>query len=267
MFYSSQNYNSSIQVRTSVMNVRINAVSWASAISQIVNWSTARESRYVCFCNVHSLVTAKKDGELNLALANADIAFPDGAPVAWVMRRQGFPSQERISGPDLMWIYLRYAEELRHTVFLYGSTEATLALLHKKISCAFPALKIAGMHAPPFGANLELDDRAELEMINRSRANVVFVGLGCPKQEKWMALHRGRVNAVMIGVGAAFDYHSGNLKRAPSLLQKVGLEWLFRLASEPKRLFKRYLICNTIFVVFVAKQSCKEYFSRKLLGR
>jgi N-acetylglucosaminyldiphosphoundecaprenol N-acetyl-beta-D-mannosaminyltransferase len=233
----------------------------------MVEWGAARESRYICFCNVHSLVTARKDGELKSALANADIAFPDGAPVAWVMRRQGFPSQKRISGPDLMWIYLRHAEELGHTVFFYGSTEATLALLHKKISCAFPALKIVGMHAPPFRTIIEMDDRTELEMINSSGANVVFVGLGCPKQEKWMALHRGRVNAVMVGVGAAFDYHSGTLTRAPSFLRNVGLEWLFRLASEPRRLFKRYLICNTIFVIFIAKQLCRGYFLKKLPDR
>jgi N-acetylglucosaminyldiphosphoundecaprenol N-acetyl-beta-D-mannosaminyltransferase len=243
-----------------ILEAFIDALTWDDAISRIMKWGAARESRYVCICNVHSVVTTTRDIEFKVAVNNADMSTPDGAPIAWVLRRLGHRSQERINGPDLMLKYLALAEQSKQVVFFYGSTEATLDKLRAALAKKFPKLRIGGTYSPPFRPLSREEDEQIVDMINRSGANVVFVGLGCPKQEKWMAEHRGRINAVMIGVGAAFDYHSGVVKRAPLWWQRHGLEWLYRLGSEPRRLFKRYLVTNTLFIVGLLRQ----FISRKL---
>ncbi len=237
-----------------VLEAFIDALSWDEAIGRITQWGAARESRYVCICNVHSVVTTTRDVEFKVAVNNADMSTSDGAPIAWALRRLGHPSQERINGPDLMMKYLARAEQLNQAVFFYGSTDATLAKLRIALAKQFPLLRIAGMVSPPFRPLSLEEDEQSVEMINNSGANVVFVGLGCPKQEKWMSDHRGRIHAVMVGVGAAFDYHAGAIKRAPLWWQRNGLEWLYRLGSEPRRLFKRYMVTNTLFVIGFLRQ-------------
>lgn len=236
-----------------VMGSHIDAIQWDDVIARIASWGALHQSRYVTLCNVHSVVTASQDTDFAQAIAAADLALPDGAPVAWALRREGHRQQQRINGPDLMWRYLATAEQKGQTVYFYGSTERTLALLQAKLQQSFPALHIAGMSSPPFRALSEAEDQADVDLINQSGAHVVFIGLGCPKQEAWMQAHKGRVNAVMLGVGAAFDYHAGTTQRAPLWMQKAGLEWLHRLASEPRRLAKRYLVTNTLFVVHMLK--------------
>jgi N-acetylglucosaminyldiphosphoundecaprenol N-acetyl-beta-D-mannosaminyltransferase len=242
------------RIGQAVLGTWVDALFWEDAIGQLVTWGLARESRYVCICNVHVIVTATRDPEFKSALSGADMTTADGAPIAWALRQLGFPAQERIAGPDLMWRYLREAERLGQQVFLYGSTSETLIKLRSSIVREFPRLKVAGMRSPPFRSTSWAEDQAEVDEINRSGANVVFVGLGCPKQEKWMAAHKGRVNAVMIGVGAAFDFHSGTVKRAPLWWQRNGLEWLYRLGSEPRRLMRRYLVTNTLFIIGFSRQ-------------
>ncbi|RJG00020.1 glycosyltransferase [Noviherbaspirillum saxi] len=237
-----------------VLEAFIDAVSWEEAVGRITRWGAAHESRYVCICNVHSVVTTTSDVEFKIAVNNADMATPDGAPIAWALRKLGHPAQERINGPDLMMRYLAQAEPLGQTVFFYGSTDGTLTKLRLALAKQFPGLRIGGAYSPPFRPLSLEEDEKIIDMINNSGANVVFVGLGCPKQEKWMADHRGRINAVMIGVGAAFDYHAGVIKRAPIWWQRNGLEWLYRLGSEPRRLFKRYMVTNTLFVVGFLRQ-------------
>lgn len=237
-----------------VLEAFVDALEWDEAVGRIAHWGAGRQSRYVCICNVHSVVTTTTDVEFKIAVNNADMATPDGAPIAWALRKLGHPAQERINGPDLMMRYLAEAERLGQAVFFYGSTEDTLARLETALREHFPDLRIAGAHAPPFRPLTREEDEAIVEQINASGANVVFVGLGCPKQEKWMAEHRGRIRAVMIGVGAAFDYHAGVIKRAPLWWQRNGLEWLYRLGSEPRRLFKRYLVTNTLFVFGFVRQ-------------
>jgi len=207
----------------------------------------------VCICNVHSVVTASRDAAFGRVVNEADMSTPDGAPVAWVLRRLGHIGQQRINGPDLMWRYCEQAEARGEPVFFYGGTEETLAQLKLKLLTAFPALTVAGSISPPFRALTPDEDTAIVEQINASGAGVVFVSLGCPKQELWMAAHRGRIHAVMIGVGAAFDYHAGTIKRAPKWMQDCGLEWFHRLVSEPRRLWKRYLVTNTLFVLGAAR--------------
>jgi N-acetylglucosaminyldiphosphoundecaprenol N-acetyl-beta-D-mannosaminyltransferase len=181
------------------------------------------------------------------------MATPDGAPVAWMLRRLGFSGQSRISGPDLMWTLCERAAAEGLPIYCYGSTGETLALLEQRLRAAFPALRMT-MESPPFRPLSAEEDAAAVDRINSSGAGIVFVGLGCPRQERWMAAHRGNINAVMIGVGAAFDFHAGTVQRAPAWMRDSGLEWLHRLVSEPRRLWKRYLVTNTLFIVGAARQ-------------
>ncbi|OPY00584.1 MAG: UDP-N-acetyl-D-mannosaminuronic acid transferase [Syntrophorhabdus sp. PtaB.Bin047] len=234
--------------KTEVLGVSIHALSWHAVLASIADWVSKRESRVVCLCNVHSVVTAGRSAEFARAISEADIAAPDGAPIAWMITRLRHTRQPRINGPDLMLRYCREAKVRSEPIFLYGASESTLALLKAKLLQAHQGLKIAGAVSPPFRPLTPEEDSSIVEQINASGARVVFVGLGCPKQELWMAEHRTRIRAVMIGVGAAFDYHAGTLKRAPRLMQDLGLEWLHRLLSEPRRLWRRYLVTNTIFM-------------------
>lgn len=238
----------------SVIGSHIDAVNWSQALARIHNWSATRQSRYVCICNVHSVVTARHDENFARVIRDADMATPDGAPVAWMMRRSGVAGQQRINGPDLMWRYFAEAANRNESIYLYGGQRSTLDLLQRKIVEQFPGLNIAGAYSPPFRPLSEEEDAAVIEAINASGAHTLWVSLGCPKQENWMAANRGRINAVMIGVGAAFDYHAGTIRRAPVWMQRNGLEWLHRLCSEPRRLWKRYLVTNTIFIYYAARQ-------------
>ncbi|HEY0841822.1 WecB/TagA/CpsF family glycosyltransferase [Methylotenera sp.] len=232
-----------------ILGCFINAGSWYNTINRIHRWTATRESRYVCICNVHSLVTARQDEAFRKALMDADMATPDGMPIAWMLRQMGFPNQQRINGPDLMWNYCQLAERINEPIFLYGSTQKTLDILQQKLLAFFPKLLIAGTCSPPFRKLTNQEDTEIVNLINQSGARVVFVSLGCPKQELWMAEQRGKINAVMVGVGAAFDYHAGSIKRAPLWMQHHGLEWLHRLYSEPRRLWKRYIVTNSIFIL------------------
>jgi N-acetylglucosaminyldiphosphoundecaprenol N-acetyl-beta-D-mannosaminyltransferase len=208
----------------------------------------------VCVCNVHVVVTADRDDALRDAVNGADLAIPDGAPVAWAMRRLGHPAQRRVAGPDLAWNLYQVAADSALPVYFFGSTEHTLARLTERLRTEFPALKVAGAQSPPFRPLTAQENAEAVEAINRSGARIVFVGLGCPKQELWMAAQKDRIHGVMLGVGAAFDFHAGTVNRAPLWMQRSGLEWLHRLASEPSRLWRRYLATNTRYIAGVARQ-------------
>lgn len=237
-----------------VLKAKIDTLTWDSALLSIYRWAANKESRYVCICNAHSVVTAGQDAAFGQVVEQADMATPDGAPVAWMIRKQGFKIQQRINGPDLMWRYCEQAAKRDESIFLYGATPKTLEILQQRLLAAFPGLKIADAWSPPFRALTEEEDADAVARINASGAGTVWVSLGCPKQELWMAAHRGRVNAVMIGVGAAFDYHAGTITRAPLWMQNSGLEWLHRLASEPRRLWRRYFVTNSLFVLGAMRQ-------------
>ncbi|TAN41241.1 MAG: glycosyltransferase [Nitrospirae bacterium] len=236
-----------------VLGSFISTSDWKSILSDICSWASTRESRYICTCNVHSVVTARMDAAFKDVINSADMALPDGMPVVWLMRRDGFKGQQRISGPDLMWRLCEQALERGLPIFFLGNTEKVLGLLTQRLSTKFPELKIAGIYSPPFGTFSAQENEKIAAMINGSGANIVFVSLGCPKQEFWIAEQRGRINAVMIGVGAAFDFIAGTVKRAPLWMQRSGLEWFYRLISEPRRLWKRYLVTNTLFIFYVLK--------------
>lgn len=231
-----------------VIGAFIDALDWDEAVARLLRWGESRESRVVNICNVHSVVTARRDPRFARALAEADMNTPDGAPVAWLLRHSGFRRQQRIDGPELMLRYAAASRAAGQALYLYGGTPETLERLRTNLTRQYPGLEIAGMHAPPFRALTSQEDEADVDRINASGASLVFVGLGCPKQELWMQAHRGRVRAVMVGVGAAFDFHAGAVARAPHWMRSHGLEWLHRLASEPRRLWRRYLVSNTLFL-------------------
>jgi N-acetylglucosaminyldiphosphoundecaprenol N-acetyl-beta-D-mannosaminyltransferase len=247
---------------TKVLDVFIDALTWDSVLSRISDWAANRESRYICICNVHSVITANLNDNFRRIVNGADMATPDGMPLAWVLRRLGFSRQQRINGPDLMWRYCALAESQGKIIYLYGSTDETLAKLTIALAKAFPALRIGGRYAPPFRPTIAVEDATIVKSINDSGAGVVFVALGCPKQEEWMAIHRNHIKAVTIGVGAAFDYHAGTLKRAPNWMQHNGLEWLYRVLTEPRRLWRRYLVTNTLFLIGISRQFFKRLLKR-----
>ena len=237
---------------TKILNTYIDHVTWSEAISRLVNMGTKRESKIVCACNVHMLSLAQKDKDLERVLLNSEMVIPDGAPIAWAVSKIRKLKQDRISGPDLMWSYLKEAEIIGHVVFFLGGDNLTLTNLRKKIINTFPNLKIGGMISPPFHKLSAIEDKSYISLINEAKTNTLFVGLGCPKQEKWMENHRGLINSTMVGVGAAFDFYAGTIKRAPTCIQSLGFEWSFRLFSEPKRLWKRYFFTNIFFIINVA---------------
>ena len=202
--------------------------------------------QYICVGNVHTTVMAHDDAHCRTVQDSAAFVLPDGKPLSVYSRKHGFPEAERVTGPDLMLALFARENGLRH--YFYGSTRETLDLLEHKLRERYPKLQIAGMVSPPFRALSDEEDAAEIEKINASGADIIWVGLGAPKQENWMYEHRGEVNGVMIGVGAGFDYHAGNIKRAPMWMQKMSLEWLYRLLQDPKRLFRRYLVTNVRYL-------------------
>ena len=237
----------------------VNSLSKQVAINKIISWATSHRSAYVVFANTHVIVSAFQNHSYLNTINSANLILPDGAPVAWMIRRLGNAYQRRLSGPDLMVDLCFHCQKIGISIYLYGSTEKNLTNLKTYLNHKFPRLIIAGAESPPFRplSKQEFSDTAF--RINSSGAGVVFVGLGCPKQEFWMSKQRMAVNAVMLGVGAAFDFYSGTSKRAPLWMRNNGLEWFFRLCSEPRRLWKRYLVTNSLFIILAIKQFCEEY--------
>lgn len=236
-----------------VLGTYIDALDWQGVTERILRWAAAREGRAVCLCNVHSAVTAVSSTDLRRALASSDMVLPDGAPIAWMLRRKGHERQTRLAGPDLM---LRLCSALQETsigVFLFGSSEETIRALRHQLQQRFPRLKIKGASSPRYGEWTQAEEDRYVLQIRESSAGVVFIGLCCPRQEIWIAKRSKDVPGVMIGVGAAFDFHAGTVKRAPAFMQKAGLEWLHRLSSEPKRLWRRYLTTNSRFIWLAAR--------------
>jgi N-acetylglucosaminyldiphosphoundecaprenol N-acetyl-beta-D-mannosaminyltransferase len=237
-----------------IIGSRVDAVSYEEATAKIIEWSQERKGRFVCAAPVHSVLIGHDSAEHRGALAAADLVTPDGAPVAWALRKLGCHGQRRVSGPDLMLRVLDDAAKKGIPVGLFGSSQKCIDLLKVRLPEKAPGLNIVYAVSPPFHALSEEEDKAVHCQIKDSGARILFVALGCPKQELWMAEHRDKVDCVMVGVGAAFDMHAGLIRRAPRWMRDIGLEWLFRLVFQPRRLFYRYLVyCPRFFVLF-AKQ-------------
>lgn len=203
---------------------------------------------YICVSNVHTTVTAYEDEEYCKVQNGGILAIPDGGPLSSVGQKRGFKNMQRTTGPTLMEEVFKISASKGYRHYFYGSTEETLERLYTVLTEKYPGIQIVGMYSPPFRPMTEDEDKAIIERINETKPDFVWVGLGAPRQEKWMAAHQGLINGLMIGVGAGFDYHAGNIRRAPEWMQKNNLEWVYRLLQDPKRLFKRYLYTNTKFI-------------------
>ncbi len=243
-----------------VVGTFVDAVEADDAVGILLEWARNRDSRTVALYNAHSAVTALQNRDLADALRSADMVLADGAPIAWMLRRKGFSGQERVAGPDLMLKLCEAAQRSSVGIFLFGSSESTLPMLRRTLVSKYPRLRITGSLSPRFGQWTEAEAASYADTINRSGAAIVFVGLGCPKQEVWIANHTSAIRGVVLGVGAAFDFHGGAVRRAPEFMRKTGFEWLHRLISEPRRLWRRYLITNTLFLWFATRDLLRFYF-------
>jgi len=236
-----------ILTKRPVLTVGITTGGFGEQVNAIMALAREHQSAYVCCVNAHMVVEATKP-DFSTVVNQADFATPDGMPVLHALNRFHRLHQERIAGNDLMPALLAKAAEQRVGVFLYGGAEGTLGLIMKRTALEYPDLRIAGAHSPPFTRFEQMDLEAEASRINASGAGLVLVSLGCPKQERFMAAMKGKVNAVMVGLGGAFLLFAGIDRRAPKWMRDLSLEWLFRLALEPGRLWKRYLVTNARFV-------------------
>jgi N-acetylglucosaminyldiphosphoundecaprenol N-acetyl-beta-D-mannosaminyltransferase len=224
------------------------------ATALLVGRARSRRGGVVSLMNVHVAITAQRDDGLRAALHDAWTVFPDGAPISWLERRRGLLHAQRVAGPDLMLTVLRESVDLRH--FLFGSTPDVLARLGERLPAAVPGLRLAGALSPARG---EEHDAAVIEAVRAAKPDVVWVALGAPKQELWARRHaRALEPALLVGVGAAFDFHAGSKPRAPQWMQRAGLEWLHRLACEPRRLGWRYASTNTRFVLSAARELVRD---------
>jgi N-acetylglucosaminyldiphosphoundecaprenol N-acetyl-beta-D-mannosaminyltransferase len=237
-----------------ILGLRVDATSYAESLEAIVGLAAAGAGGMVCHANVHMAMEAFDDAELRRRLNAAERLTPDGVPLVWALRRLGLRKAGRVYGPTLMSLLCRRAEADGLAVGFYGGHPEVLDALVASLTRRFPRLRIAFVFSPPFRPLTAEEDRDVTEAIEASGARILFVGLGCPKQERWMAAHRQTLRCVLLGVGAAFSLLAGAKPQAPRWMQRVGLEWLFRLSVEPRRLWRRYLIQNPRFVWHFARQ-------------
>jgi N-acetylglucosaminyldiphosphoundecaprenol N-acetyl-beta-D-mannosaminyltransferase len=259
------------QLRASILNVEIDATSYQELGDRLLDLIRQGNTGFIVVANVHVVMTAYRDRQYRQVLAAATIVTPDGMPLVWGMRALGLRGQNRVYGPDLMLSWCARSAEAKLGIYLFGATTATLEKLAQNLQQQFPALIISGKHAPPqinfhsqdFAVQLEQD----VQLINASGAAVVFVALGCPKQELWMNYAHPQLKAIAIGVGAAFDFHSGQVAQAPRWMMAIGLEWLYRFWQEPQRLWQRYLLNNPLFVLLFTLQLSHHWFRQRMLGK
>lgn len=242
--------------RVEILGVPVSKVDRRSAVAKIAGWVSERRSaqrpgvaHYVCACDVHSVMRAQSDGAHMRALRTADMIVPDGAPLAWVSWLRGEREVGRVPGPDLLTAVCERSLAEGWTHYFYGGAPGVAGKLAKDLADRYDGLNVAGSECPPFRAMSADEVAGDIERINASGADIVWIGLGCPKQEIWMLENHARLQGrVVIGVGAAFDFHTGRIERAPAWMRERGLEWLHRLASEPRRLWRRYLVLAPKFV-------------------
>lgn len=249
-----------MQTPRKIITIDVHTGSYKHFISRHVTLAIAGKSSYTCVANVHMLIEAYRDPDFAAVVNNADCVTPDGMPLTLAIRLLYGSRQDRVAGMTLLPDLLEKARLWSIPVYFYGGTEAMLSGTREYLHAQYPGLNTAGMYSPPF-RQLTADEEQDIaEQINQSGAKLVFVALGCPKQEKWMAAMKGRVNACMIGIGGALPVMIGQQKRAPLWMQKASLEWLYRLIQEPKRLFKRYAVTNTTFIWFMLKSWARQGF-------
>lgn len=246
--------------------MKVRATDYLHAAAAICEWAERRESRYVCIASVNNVMEAHDSQAFQTVMNQADLVTPDGMPLVWSLRLLGHKDATRVYGPDLTPVLLDGAAAAQIPVGFYGGSPEVLAKLIEVVHQRFGKVEVAYSYSPPFRPLSPEEDRQVVDEINESGARILFVGLNTPKQDYWMAAHKGRVQAVMVGVGAAFDFLAGAKPQAPRWMMRHGLEWLFRLATEPRRLWKRYLKHNPRFVVLFALQLLGWKLRRRRLG-
>ena len=237
-----------------LLGVRLDAQRLDAAIDRLLGSAAVGPQLRAHFCTVHSLVEASGDEELRGVFNSAQMVAMDGMPLVWVGRRRGAVEAERVCGPDVMLLVCDRGRRLGLRHFFLGGQPGVPEGLAKRLTARYPGLAVAGIYSPPFRSLSEQEDEALINRINESTPHVLWIGLGSPKQEFWAANHEDRLDVPLIlPVGAAFDFHSGRVRRAPGWMQRTGFEWLFRLAAEPRRLGRRYVVTNARFVYLIVK--------------
>lgn len=243
-----------LRERFRVVSLDVDRLSHEEALDSVLRAVRSGRGAYVCFATVHMVMEAFDSPEFAGIVNRADLVVPDGMPMVWMQRLQSAEDPRRIRANDLMTSLRDRAEKLGLKVGFYGGTQDVIDEITHRASKEHPGLEIAYAYSPPFRPLTPEEDDATVKEINASGIQILFTGLGCPKQERWMAEHRDRLNCVMLGVGASFDFYAGNVKESPPWLGRLGLEWLYRLSREPKRLWRRYLILNPRFIWHAGRQ-------------
>jgi len=243
-----------------ILGVRVDAINPELALERIRRWIQNRDKVYVCIAPVSTIVDCQENQHYRQIVNEAGMVTPDGMPLVWIARHRGYDRVRRTYGPDLMLRVCSQGQAQEYKHYFYGGAPEVNEKLSQRLKAKFPDIKIVGRYSPPFRAAGERESEQVLAQINTAKPDILWVGLGSPKQDLWMHQHRDRLDVpVMIGVGAAFDFLSGEKKQAPIWMRKAGLEWLFRLLCEPRRLWRRYLFGNTKFIWFIVK----EYFTKR----
>ena len=252
-----------------VLQTLITTGSYKDFVEEVFRLAASKYSSYVCFSNVHMLIEAYKDPEFNQIVNQADMATPDGVPLRIAMRLKYGIQQDRIAGMDAFPHLLKEAARRGKSIYLYGGKQEVLEAIVSRVEKEIPNLKIAGYYSPPFRALSDIEKQEIRNRINNSQADMTFVALGCPKQERWVAAEQGKIKGCLLAVGGAFTVYAGMQTRAPKWMQKYSLEWLFRLVQEPKRLFKRYFVTNSLFLylfmkdLFLGKRNYSQQLTQK----
>jgi len=250
--------------KITILKFSVSLGKYQDFVDQIILKAKSKTKSYVCIAAVHQLMEAYADPEFAKISQEADIVTPDGLPITWALKWIYNIKQDRVAGMDLLPDLLKEAEKNGLKVFFYGSTQAMLDKTSEYLQQKYSTLSIAGMYSPPFRP-LSAEEESEVcTIINRSGAHLVFVVLGCPKQERWMAAMKSKINATLVGVGGALPVLVGMQKRAPVWMQKNGLEWFFRLIQEPNRLWKRYLVTNSQFIYYVIQEKFKTKSTERI---
>jgi N-acetylglucosaminyldiphosphoundecaprenol N-acetyl-beta-D-mannosaminyltransferase len=266
-------HTQALSTTTRVNGIQLSHLDYYETSDRILHWALSGEQHYVCICNVHSVTSSMWDPALKQSLQQASLNTTDGMPLVWLLRTLGERSASRVYGPTLMLKLLERAVPQKARIAFYGGHPERMPRLIENLKKWFPDIQIVATVIPPFRAPTEDEDRETTRTLTEARPHITFVGIGCPKQENWMRAHKDQIPGVMLGVGAAFDFHAGAVKQAPNWLQRAGLEWAFRLAMEPKRLFKRYTTTNPVFIgialtqVIGAKIFGRNYRSTRLLPK
>lgn len=250
-------------MKIKLLSLLITTGSYKKFVEDICAMALFNKGSYVCVSNVHMIIEAHKDPAFAAVVNNADMATPDGMPLVWAMKRLYGIQQDRVAGMDLLPDLLQAAALRKIPVYFYGTTQHILEKTDEYVKANFPGLVLAGFYSPPFRALTKQEETDIKDRINNSGAKLVFVALGCPKQEKWMASMKNNVNACMVGIGAALPVMVGMQKRAPLWMRNAGLEWFYRLLQEPGRLAKRYFVTNSLFIWLLFKSLAKQGFASK----